>query len=88
MQLAAFLESEMKVKAMYSLQNGKLTSGAPQLDTFLPPQLQQLVGEPSKPALIAGTSSTQRHFVTRFMYRQYAALPSVLHAYFGLMVTS
>ncbi|KAK9835843.1 hypothetical protein WJX74_009208 [Apatococcus lobatus] len=43
-QVAAQLLSEMKVKALYKLLAGKMTADAPHLETFLPPQLTQLIG--------------------------------------------
>ena len=43
-QVAAQLASEMKVKAVYKLLAGKMTAEAPHLETFLPPQLLQLIG--------------------------------------------
>ena len=43
-QVAAQLASEMKVKALYKLLAGKMTAEPPHLETFLPPQLLQLIG--------------------------------------------
>ena len=45
-QVASELEGDMKVKAVYRLLNGKVTAEKPDLENFLPAQLQQLIGAP------------------------------------------
>ncbi|KAK9865022.1 hypothetical protein WJX84_001523 [Apatococcus fuscideae] len=42
--VASELEGDMKVKAVYRLLNGKVTAEKPDLENFLPAQLQQLIG--------------------------------------------